>query len=98
MEKTQEQGKVIVTAHYPGDVHKHEERKLEVQTFEVEPARAKASYGLTVGTSKKFEFARIDCGVELPTYREEMPAALKRAWEIAESEVLKQVAEVKRTL
>jgi hypothetical protein len=87
-------GKIWVSRHY--GKHRddeHEQVDLEVRTFDVEPAYVKAGYGLTMNLGN-YESARCDCGVTLPCYVEEIPEALKKAWDIAESEIQKQRKEV----
>lgn len=88
-------GKVWVSRHYPDGSEEHEEKNLEVQTFEVEPAKAKASLGLTINLGN-YESARCDAGVELPTYVEELEAAFRHAWEIVEEEVQTMTKDIKK--
>lgn len=88
------QGKVWVSSHY-GEKDTHVENALEVQTFDVVPAFVKVAYGLTLNLGN-YESARCDAGVTLPCYVEEIPKAFQRAWEIAEEQVQKQVADIKR--
>lgn len=88
-------GKLWVSRHYPDGTEEQEERNLEVQTFEVPPAVAKASVGLTINMGN-YESARCDAGIELPAYVEELPAAFKRAWEIVQEEVRKQTVDIKK--
>lgn len=68
---------------------------LEVRVFETEPATVTASYGLTLNLGN-YESARCDAGVTLPCYREEVESAFKEAWSIAEEQVSKQVADIRK--
>ena len=61
---------------------------IEVKTRDpdVPMARVKVSIGLTVSLGN-YEFARVDAGVELPCYVEEVGNAYAEATRIAESEL-----------
>lgn len=88
-------GKLWVSKHYPDGTEDHDEKQLEVQTFEVEPAKAKASLGLTINLGN-YESARCDAGIELPAYVEEIDGAFKRAWEIVEDQVQAMTKDLKK--
>jgi hypothetical protein len=92
-QKTEQvRGKIWVSRSYPKSARKPDEEEqldLEVRKFETEPAWVKAGYGLTINLGN-YESARCDCGVTLPCYLEEVPDAMKKAWEIAEAEIQKQ--------
>ena len=92
-EKILVKGKIWVSRMHNGE-EVHDEKELEVQQFEVEPAYVKASYGLTLNLGN-YESARCDAGVTLPTYVEEIDDAFKRAWKIAQEEVQSQVKEIR---
>lgn len=87
-------GKIWATTHYHG-TDNSEEKELEVQVFEVEPAWVKASYGLTINLGN-YESARCDAGVTLPTYVEEIDEAFEKAWELAQEQVQEQVKDIKK--
>lgn len=89
-----EQGRIMVTTHY-GSEDKSEEKSLEVQAFEVEPAYVRAAIGMTINTGN-YNSARVDAAVTLPAYVEEISAAYEKAWELVENEVMKQVESIKR--
>jgi len=93
LEGAQCQGKKWVSRHYGGNDIDTDE-KLEIQTFDVEPAWIKVGCGVTINLGN-FESARCDVGVTLPTYVEELSDAFKRAWGIAEEEIQRQVKEIK---
>lgn len=86
-------GKIWTSTHYKGSA-KEDQTDLEIQTFEVEPAWVKVSYGLTINLGN-YESARCDAGVTLPTYVEETEEAFKRAWAIAEAQVQSQTKGIK---
>lgn len=67
---------------------------LEVQTFEVEPAKVYAEMGLTLNLGN-YESARVLVGVGLPCYAEEVDAALAAAKLLAEAAVEKEVNEIR---
>lgn len=93
-EKHEVRGKVWVSSHYHGR-EVEEQKDLEVQTFDVEPAWVKASYGLTINLGN-YESARADAGVTLPCYVEEIQDAFKRAWDIAKEEIKSQTKGIKK--
>ena len=83
-------GKMFVETQYPtGVVSEH--TQLEVATFpeEVEVAHVSAKFGLTISLAP-YESARIDVGVSLPCYPEE----LDRAMESAVTRCQKKVSEL----
>jgi len=86
-------GKIWVSRHYKGE-DTTEEKDLEVQIFETEPARVKVSYGLTINLGN-YESARCDAGVELPVYAEEIEEGFKAAWDIAKEEIQEQTKDLK---
>jgi len=86
-------GKIWANAHYKGK-ETEEQIELEVQTFDVEPAWVKASYGLTLNLGN-YESARCDAGVTLPTYVEEIEDTFKAAWKMAEEQVQKKAKAIK---
>jgi len=58
------------------------EEILEVRQYVVEPARVDLNLGLTINLGN-FESARVDVGVSLPCYSEEVDATYERAKEWA---------------
>ena len=94
--KTRQVWKVWVQAHYPDGHIDHEERELEVKTFQVEPARVTAKYGMTIPLRDKFAFARVDVEVQVPCYVEEIDDTLTFAWGKARDEIREQVGAVKK--
>lgn len=84
-----------VTRHYPDGTEISDERDLEVQTFESEPAYVRVAMGLTINTGN-YNSARLDAGLTLPTYVEEIPGAYAKAWEIVEAEVKQQSDDLRK--
>ena len=90
-DKTKIHGKIWSSAHYAGkDLHIANETQIEVRTFDAPHATVKTSYGLTLNLGN-FESARVDAGVELPCYVEEISKAFQHAWELCQDEIQKQV-------
>ena len=65
-------------------------RELEVRQFLTKPAVIKASYGLTINRGN-YESARIDVGIELPCYVEEIADAYSWAWDKLTDEMQEQI-------
>jgi hypothetical protein len=61
--------------------------KMEVRTFATTPARAKASWGETIPRAERFAFYRIDVGVEIPCYTEELAETMDLALKMAKDRV-----------
>lgn len=93
--KVKQQGRIWTSSHYPGGEEQNSEEMLEVQTFEVQPAIAKVSLGLTINLGN-YESARCDAGVELPAYVEELEPAFKKAWALAEDQVQIMTKDIKK--
>jgi len=93
-EKVKQTGRIWTSAHYAG-VEENDETRLEVQTFDVQPAMAKVSLGLTINLGN-YESARCDAGVELPAYVEELDDAFAKAWKMAEEQVQEMTKDLKK--
>ena len=88
-------GKIWVTRTIGNFPEEHHESNLEVSHFETHPAWVNAKYGLTMNLGN-YESARVDCGVTLPCYVEEIPEAFEEAWEIAKREIQEQAKGIKK--
>ncbi len=93
-----ERGRVWVSKQYGAMAPEGELRELEVKTFPegVESAHVRAGFGLTISLGN-YEFARVDAAVTLPCLVEEIPDAFGEAWKLAESELVKQIQELKES-
>jgi hypothetical protein len=92
--KTSEvKGKMTVVAHYK-DYNVEQDKELEVQSFDGPIAFVNAKYGLKLNLGN-YETALCECGITLPTYVEEIPAAYKKAWAMIEEELQAQVSKVR---
>lgn len=56
-----------------------EEEVISVRKFETEPAYVSVSAGVTKAMAKKYEFLRLDVGVKIPCYTEEITEVEKMA-------------------
>ena len=83
METRGEAGKAWVRSVYGGG-ESSEEKVLEVRRFETTPARVKVGLGMTY-QPKEFHSIRVDVGVELPCYVEEVDACYEDARRRADS-------------
>lgn len=93
-----EAGRLWVAVKYPQSSPKKDVDKdalMEVREFHTTPAKVKAAMGLTINLGN-YESARVDVGVELPCYAEEVPEVMARAWTFCEEEIRKQAVEVRR--
>lgn len=72
----------------------NENMTLDVRTFVTEPAIITRGYGLTLNLGN-YESARVDVGIRLPCYREEVEQADEFAREWCESRIRTEVDEVR---
>lgn len=77
------------------DEEESKNETLEVRLFSAPPAHVSVKYGLTVNLGN-YEAARVDAGVTLPCYPEEVKEAFNTAWRIAEAELQSQVSDLKK--
>jgi len=70
---------------------------IMVRQFEVEPARAHCFLSMTTNLGN-YESLKIECGVNLPCYIEELAEAQLTAFNIAKAELFKRINEVKANL
>jgi len=91
----QVEGKVWASLQYRNR-ESQSEQQIEVQAFAegTVPARVKVSQGLTINMGN-YESARIDAGVELPCYVEEVSDAFERAYAICGEQLQAQVSEIR---
>jgi len=87
-------GRVWASAHYAGNSIGDKDVQIEVRSFESPHATVKVAYGLTLNLGN-YESGRVDAGVELPCYPEEVDDAFKEAWDKCEREVIEQVAAIR---
>lgn len=74
-----------------------EEKQLLIDKFVTEPAKVDVSVGLTLSIGS-YEFIRIDVGVSLPCYKEEMAAAHQEAFEYTVAELMRRRKEIMNSL
>ncbi len=91
------EGKIWVRKQFgKGDAEVDEQRIL-VDKFETEPAIVEASLGLTINLGN-YESLRIDAGVKIPCYKEEILQAHQEAFRLTEEELMRRKREVEETL
>lgn len=73
------------------------EDMILVDKFETEPAEVEAKLGMTVNLGN-YESLRVDVGVKIPCYKEEIANAHILAFQIVEKELFNKVKEVKGAL
>lgn len=76
---------------------KAEEGMIAFHKFATEPAKANASFGLTLSLGK-YEFARLDVGVSIPCYREQLEETVEFAKDFVAEKVNKEKDEIKESL
>jgi len=95
-------GQVFVSSQYTklgkavGEESK-EESMIYVDTFATTPAEVETKLGLTINLGN-YESLRVDSGVRIPCYKEEVPEAQEFAFKLAEKLLFDKVREVKGTL
>ena len=100
-EKKMTESKMWVRRHYKrvgkeiGD--DYDETRLAVDVFETEPAQASCSMGMTINLGN-YESLRVEVGVVLPCYKEEVEEAQQRCFDLVENELYKKVREAKEAL
>lgn len=75
----------------------HKENLIIVDAFETTPASVNAKLGMTINLGN-YESLRVDVGVVLPCYKEEIEHAQNLAFQIIERELFSRVKEVKGSL
>lgn len=80
-----------------GKPDEYEEEVLEVKLFITEPAVVKAGAGMTINIGN-YESLRVDAGVELPCYAEEVEEAHRQAFKMTEAILFAKVEETKRNM
>jgi len=89
-------GLVVVSRTIKDKNGEHTDEKedyIEVGTFVTEPAIVTIKKGLTINLGD-YESARIDVGVSLPCYKEEIPAALETATRVVEAYLMREKEEL----
>lgn len=66
------------------------QEEVEVRTFETQPAVVKRSYGMTINMGN-YESARVEVGVEIPCYVEDVELADEWASKFCESKISEEV-------
>ena len=101
MSSNTKKGKVFVTSQYGNHstIGDTVEEEIEVGTFGegVSPASVTVQYGLTLNQGN-YESARIDVGVTLPCYREEIDGAVEEAKAIVSRKLSESVKGIKSKL
>lgn len=87
--------KVWVERQYPGAGTEYEDKNVEVRVFETTPAQVTAKAGTTINTGN-YESIRIDIGVTLPCYPEEVPQALEFATEFISQKLMAETAGIRQ--
>ena len=75
---------------------KDENETIEVRKFVTEPAKVTVNYGITMNMGN-YESARIDVGVTIPCYKEELDDAHAFAIDWAESRLNKEIEALRST-
>lgn len=91
----EKEGLVTVTRTYLGQ--KHETRKrIKIRPFATDTANVSVKFGATisVGGPNSYEFARIDVGISMPSYVEEVLDVYQEVRDTVEDLVDKEVAKV----
>jgi len=89
--------KTVTMMYKDGTLLKSRDEKLVVREFEVEPARVRCSLGLTLNLGN-FESLRIETGVDIPCYLEEVEQAQKFCYKTAENELSRIKGEAQKNL
>ena len=69
----------FVRVTYPNGNENYKEEQMEITTFATAPASVYAGMGMTVNIGN-YESLRIDAGVTLPCYKEEVDSAHRHAY------------------
>lgn len=75
----------------------YEEHQVLVDVFETEPAIVEGGMGMTINLGN-YESLRIDVGVKMPCYKEEIAQAHEKIFEMVMSELFRRTTEVKEVL
>lgn len=89
----EQSSQVFVTKTFKEDSESAEE-VIAVHRFITEPAKVEFRVGITVNLGN-FESARVDVGVMIPTYREEVEAATEFAKQFVTARLVAEVEEIK---
>lgn len=73
------------------------ENMILVDVFDTEPATVQAKMGMTINLGN-FESLRVDVGVSLPCYKEEVSDAHAAAFRIVQQELFSRVNEAKKLI
>lgn len=88
-------GRLWVVKQY-GETSERKDEMIEVKPFVVEPAYVNYSEGVTLNVGN-FQSIRIDVGITLPTYIEEIDSAYKKAKEIVDKQINEEIVKYKKT-
>ena len=91
-----ENGLLYVSRHYNGEEESEDasESIIEIKDFETTPARVNLKYGLTMNMGN-YESVRVDVGIDIPCYVEEIDAAYKKAQEFVIEKINQEKNEVR---
>jgi hypothetical protein len=87
-------GKIVYSSEHGVVSDNMEEEQLAVYKFATTPARIKYEGSFTVNMGN-FQSAKINIGVELPAYMEQLPAAYVTAKQFVEERLSREVAELR---
>ena len=94
-------GNMTVTRQYTylgKDEHEEVENKeLDIHRFHTEPASVYVKFGRTVNVGN-FESVRLDVGVNLPCYKEEIEGAYQRATKFVVGKIQEEMDEIESEL
>lgn len=90
-------GRLTVTRHFPDGSEDGSEETLEVRQFASFPAVVKVSYGTTINLGN-FQSAKVNVGVELPCYVEEIDEAYAFGSKFVESRLSEEVEMVRTAM
>jgi len=88
-------GRIWVEKKYNG-TQERQDTKIPIQPFVVEPAYVNYSAGVTLNMGN-YQSARIDVGISLPTYVEEISDAYKQAIEIVDKIMEEEVNKLRNS-
>ncbi len=87
-------GRLWVQRRY-GDKEDRNDEMIPVKPFVVEPAYVNYSEGATINVGN-YQSVRVDVGITLPTYVEEIEGAFEKAKQIVSERINKEIDEIKQ--
>jgi len=71
-----------------------EETELEVRNFQTAHAMVEVSMQRVISLEKDYNFLRVEVGVKIPCYTEEVPKTMSKALSFCESRLNKQIGKM----